>query len=289
MALRRWRTPASSRRKPVSIGWRMEMRTSTASPRAAWSGSWMRARATLVLRASGFAHLDLDHVGPERAVGEAGDGDHALRAVQAQARGELGAGELRPEVERRHVAHRVFLRDEVHRSHVVGGGHGAVDLHRHRHRVAVVGDLRQHQRHLSRQHVPAVGERAHQRVDGADVRIGRLCKDPRTEYEGNQCKKLPALHPLPTKGILVAMMVMNWTLVSSGKFAICSTAWPTWATSMRASTMTVPFACCTPLVMRSVISVAALPMSIWPQAMSCWRPSSEIDLVRPVTACLVAV
>ncbi|MND06267.1 hypothetical protein D3C83_275430 [compost metagenome] len=58
---------------------------------------------------------------------------------------------------------------------------------------------------------------------------------------------------------------------------------------MRASTMTVPFACCTPLVMRSVISVAALPMSIWPQAMSCARPSSEIDLVRPVTACLVAV
>ena len=30
-------------------------------------------------------------------------------------------------------------------------------------------------------------------------------------------------------------------------------------------------------------------MSIWPQAMSYLRPSSEVDLVRPVIACLVAV
>ena len=41
--------------------------------------------------------------------------------------------------------------------------------------------------------------------------------------------------------------------------------------------------------MRAVISVAALPMSIWPQAMSYFLPSSEVDLVRPVIACLVAV
>ena len=39
----------------------------------------------------------------------------------------------------------------------------------------------------------------------------------------------------------------------------------------------------------SVISVAALPMSIWPQAMSYARPSSDVDLVRPVTACFAAV
>jgi len=55
------------------------------------------------------------------------------------------------------------------------------------------------------------------------------------------------------------------------------------------STIVVPFACGTPLVMRSVISVAALPMSICPQAMSFLRPSSEMHLVSPVTACLVAV
>jgi hypothetical protein len=41
--------------------------------------------------------------------------------------------------------------------------------------------------------------------------------------------------------------------------------------------------------MRAVISVAALPMSICPQAMSYLRPSSEMHLVSPVMACLVAV
>src|SRR5471030_1375412 len=58
---------------------------------------------------------------------------------------------------------------------------------------------------------------------------------------------------------------------------------------MRGSIMVVPLGCGTPLVMRSVIGVAALPMSIWPQAMSYFRQSSEVDLVRPVIACLVAV
>ena len=38
-----------------------------------------------------------------------------------------------------------------------------------------------------------------------------------------------------------------------------------------------------------VMSVAALPMSIWPQAMSYLRQSSEIDLVRPVMACFVGI
>src|SRR6266851_5476591 len=51
----------------------------------------------------------------------------------------------------------------------------------------------------------------------------------------------------------------------------------------------VPLACGTPFFIRSVIGVAALPMSIWPQAMSYFRQSREVDLVRPVMACLVAV
>src|SRR5262249_44641535 len=37
------------------------------------------------------------------------------------------------------------------------------------------------------------------------------------------------------------------------------------------------------------MSVAAFPMSIWPHAMSKARPSREMDLVRPVIACLVGV
>ncbi len=58
---------------------------------------------------------------------------------------------------------------------------------------------------------------------------------------------------------------------------------------MRGSTAIVPFACGTPCAMRAVISLAALPMSIWPQAMSYLRPSSAVDFVRPVIACFVAV
>jgi hypothetical protein len=41
--------------------------------------------------------------------------------------------------------------------------------------------------------------------------------------------------------------------------------------------------------MRAVIGVAALPMSIWPHVIPNGRPSSAIDFVSPVKACLVAV
>ena len=40
--------------------------------------------------------------------------------------------------------------------------------------------------------------------------------------------------------------------------------------------------------MPAVMSVVALPMSIWPQTMWWGRPSSASDLVSPVTACLLA-
>src|SRR5438094_569593 len=44
-----------------------------------------------------------------------------------------------------------------------------------------------------------------------------------------------------------------------------TTARATFCTSMTGSSMTVPLACGTPRCMRWVISVSALPMSIWPQ------------------------
>src|SRR5262245_66590955 len=85
------------------------------------------------------------------------------------------------------------------------------------------------------------------------------------------------------------MTVMKSTLVSSGIRAMHSTALATFSTSMVGSIIVVPFGCGTPLAMRSVIGVAALPMSIWPQAMSYLRPSSDVGLVSPVIACLVEV
>src|ERR1700693_3442728 len=45
----------------------------------------------------------------------------------------------------------------------------------------------------------------------------------------------------------------------------------------------------TPVANSFVRSVSALPMSICPQAISHLRQSSAVDLVSPVTACLVAV
>src|SRR4051812_13813334 len=60
-------------------------------------------------------------------------------------------------------------------------------------------------------------------------------------------------------------------------------------TSISGSGLTEPSACGTPLAMRAARSVNALPMSIWLAVMSFLRPSSEMHLVSPVTACLVEV
>ncbi len=85
------------------------------------------------------------------------------------------------------------------------------------------------------------------------------------------------------------MTVMNRMLASRGRLAICTTARATIRTSIVGSTCTVPFACGTPLAILAVMGVAALPMSIWPQAMSYLRPSRAVVLVRPVIPCLVDV
>src|SRR3954464_15742737 len=58
---------------------------------------------------------------------------------------------------------------------------------------------------------------------------------------------------------------------------------------MSGSTAICPLACGTPFAIRAARSVAALPMSIWLHAMSYLRPSSDVDFVRPVIACFVAV
>src|SRR5689334_14708889 len=60
-------------------------------------------------------------------------------------------------------------------------------------------------------------------------------------------------------------------------------------TSISGSGAIVPLACGTPFAMRAAIGVSALPMSIWLQAMSYLRPSSDVDFVRPVIACFVDV
>jgi hypothetical protein len=88
---------------------------------------------------------------------------------------------------------------------------------------------------------------------------------------------------------LVAITVRNCTLASGVTVAINTTARATLATSIVGSSITVPLACGTPRCMRWVISVNALPTSIWPQEMSYLRPSRDVDLVRPVIACFAEV
>src|ERR1700734_3373950 len=96
-------------------------------------------------------------------------------------------------------------------------------------------------------------------------------------------------HPRPVNGIFVAITVMNKTLASRGKLAIKTTASATCFRSIRGSTFLLPSAWRMPEAMRSVISDAALPISIWLQAISNGLPSSEIHFVRPEMACLVQV
>jgi hypothetical protein len=61
-------------------------------------------------------------------------------------------------------------------------------------------------------------------------------------HSGVLAPQLWKLYPRPTKGILVAMMVMNWTLASSGRFAMYTTASATCFSSRRGSAMVEPLA-----------------------------------------------
>ena len=96
--------------------------------------------------------------------------------------------------------------------------------------------------------------------------------------------------PRPTNGILVAITVRNWTLASGVTVAHeARRRGRRCRHPSSARSMTSPLGCGTPRVIRWVISVRALPTSIWPHEMSYLRPSSEVDLVRPVIACLAVV
>src|SRR5206468_7908201 len=97
--------------------------------------------------------------------------------------------------------------------------------------------------------------------DGKHAVSGVLVHD--STVSGNEgC----ANQPRPTSGIAVAMTVMNCTFASSGKEAMWSTAATTCSESMVGSGLIVPSACSMPASAARVMSVAALPMSICPQA-----------------------
>jgi Putative methyltransferase len=95
--------------------------------------------------------------------------------------------------------------------------------------------------------------------------------------------------PRPTYGIPDAITVSDRTFAVSGSSAMYSTASATSSTDIVGSDTIDPSAWSAPAPMCWVMSVAALPMSIWPQAIPWRRPSSASALVKPLTPCLVAV
>jgi hypothetical protein len=98
------------------------------------------------------------------------------------------------------------------------------------------------------------------------------------------------LEPRPTKGILVAITVMNWTLASSGRLAMWATARPTCSTSMRGSTGSSRRPAARRAVIRSVIG-RSRRCRCRSGRRRCRRAGRRalVDLVSPVIACLVAV
>src|SRR6266571_8512104 len=192
MTLRLMSRPTSSWRKPVSIGCWIRTRTSTTSPRFACRGIWIRAAIVLALvQAGGEGDDDRRGVGPERAVGELRDRGHALASREAYARVDLGLACARAEVEARHVRHRVAVGVQVDALHVIARRHGAVDGDPYRDGVAVVGELRQLERHLAFPHRGAVGDDPDGRTERILLRERGAGRDERS---GETCEKFAALH-----------------------------------------------------------------------------------------------
>src|SRR5213592_4994295 len=98
------------------MGCWMRMRTSITSPRLASRGIWILAATVCVPSGSALVETggkrdhDRSGVVPERAVGELGDGGHALAAREPHARIDLCLARARPQIEIGHVGHRVPLR-----------------------------------------------------------------------------------------------------------------------------------------------------------------------------------
>ena len=93
---------------------------------------------------------------------------------------------------------------------------------------------------------PALGAEVVLHVHDEDGGLAWIDRDgvgPRLDRDVHHAR---CPQPRPTKGIFVAMMVMNCTLVSRGSRAMASTASPTCLTSKSGSGAIVPLACGTP-------------------------------------------
>src|SRR5688572_32947556 len=109
----------ASKRKPVSIGCWIAMRTSITSPRFADFAVWTRPTMSAGVQAGRFGDLDLGAARPPGAVGELRHGQHLLGAVQPHAGGDLGTPGPGSQVKSRHERPRIAPGEQRDGAHVV--------------------------------------------------------------------------------------------------------------------------------------------------------------------------
>src|SRR5687767_8204310 len=108
------------------------------SPRLAFAGTLIRARAMSVLHARGQRDDQFRRAGPERAVRELRHRDDVLRVAKPDAGGNARTAGPRIEVERANVGLRIPLVENGYRLDEIRFRHWAVDGDRQRHGVAVL-------------------------------------------------------------------------------------------------------------------------------------------------------
>src|SRR5262245_4634290 len=154
MMLRGMVLPSGSLRWPVSMTWEIKVLISIRSPGLAASGSLMRGlfiAAPLCALTAAAADRDLYGAPTDQklTVAQLGEADHLLGAGEAHAGCRRGLARQRAEAEGGNARLGVLGGDYVDRLDVVGGRHRALDRHRERHGVAVLGDFRQLQADLA--------------------------------------------------------------------------------------------------------------------------------------------
>src|SRR5580704_15855332 len=132
MIFRGTSAPASSLRRPDSIGCEISVLISITSPFLASLGTLRRGLSAIASLASAAADRDLHLLagGEEAPVAGARHHDHVLGRGQANAGRGFRASRHRREMERGEARYRVGVGDHQHVGDVIGGRHRAVDGHR---------------------------------------------------------------------------------------------------------------------------------------------------------------
>src|SRR5437899_1507514 len=128
-----------------SMGWITRLRTRTMSPGLIEEGRRTRTLPMSATSASAPADGDLHLAlhGEERPVALLDDRAHVAGLAEPDGGADRRLAGFGPQRGPKHDGDPVLVGDDVDRLHVIGGGHGRRDVHRHRNHRAVLGDERQ--------------------------------------------------------------------------------------------------------------------------------------------------